>query len=971
MLEIRHNPKNTHENEAFRRIALLVDQFFRENNWKGLMIGNPVVEEYEEFQPDILLITPTALLIIDLKDYKGEVTLPKEGKFATDPWLLNNTVPIRGGNSLNPFDQIQKLRNRYKDILSEYNNRYPHILEELHQGTDKKDHTKGLVLFTGPITFTKDSQIPGLLRWFSISDEQTLLNKLKDFNDGFSYNSNLGNFLKSIFKADPYKIDNKVTTESVTGFEHKFDLWPEQKECLAHIKTFLQSDSRVLLITGPEKSGKSYLIPAITSIIQDLKKTDFKHLVVNNRVANRINSKQQEIHFGSVYSLIYGGEPTTDKDAEETDDEDEDDDSLQIIPIKIDKGWGEDTVLIVDEAQLISSSEHKTDLLRFGSGKLLTDLFTFLKLNQNSRKVIFIGDTNQISFGDETLSAIHPEVLQDLTESPVQVVRLTKTIDNKSLSRISQNMSLAKGIEKEVYNRLVMKESDDVLLVTSEEAFSKANNWLTNNESFVILAYSNEEVEKTNQFIRRNLLRRTEQLTVGDLLVFNNNIRVISTDPLARPIFLYNGMLVKIIEVKDRLEEVVYYKKKTQPVKLIFQKLTVSALDETAPVDILILINFLTSSNAQLTKEESTALRVFLNRRLQKLKNENPFEKSSAYDSMRNDSGWKSLSSLLEKMRQAGNDKKAIEDNEKALRRIVSVYKKRYSNSMRSFQFMNDPYVHAGFVRFGWSMTVHKALGEKWLHVVVNSQMGANSRKNKAYFQWLYSAISRAEREVYLVNWKDHQPLTLTVFNEDNVPTSTEMPRTKNNLSPFVIEEASEAFKAKHFEHFSHPNVVNYVFGLCNSLEQDNFKITDINRKSLWLVKITGKDASGSDFVIALNYNKKGNPGKPRVEKPNQLAEQFLANVTEVTPELSLPNDFREEVYSKWMNEFKASGWSVVSVEPLEWMDRFNIQNPDAWCVFDVQYNSEGFISVIKPFKAKSTEVWLEVVAILRKASDV
>lgn len=938
MLEVRHNSRNTHENEAFRRIASFLDHFFRENNWTGLLIGNPVVEDYEEFQPDALLFTPTALIIIDLKDYKGEITLPSEDKFTTDSWLLNNSVPIRGGNSLNPFDQILKLRNRYKEILAEFNNRYPHILEELHQGAHQKDHTKGLVLFSGPITLAKDSQIPAQLRWFSISDEQTLLNKLKDFNDGFSYNSKLGNFLKRIFLADPYKIDNKVITESVTGFEQRFDLWPEQKECLAHIKTFLESEGRVLLLTGPEKSGKSYLIPSITSVSQDLKKTQVVHLVVNNRVANRINSKQNEIHYGSVYSLIYGGEPVTEAEEHELEDEEEDDDSLQIIPIKIDKNWSQDTIVIIDEAQLISNSEHKTDLLRFGSGKLITDLFTFLRLSKNSRKVIFIGDTNQISFGDETLSAIHPEVLQELTESTVKVVRLVKTDRHTGLSRISQNMSLARGIESGVYNNLLMKESDEVHLVTSEQAFSKANNWLAAGESFVVLAYSNEEVEKTNQFVRQKLLKRSEQLTAGDLLVFNNNIRVINPDPLARPVFINNGMLVRIIEVKDKIEEDVYYKKRTQP---------------------------------QLSKEESTALRVFLYKRLQNLKNENPFENSVPYDSMRSDSKWKGLISLIETLQQMQGDKKTVEESEKDLRKIVSAYKRRYSSSMRSLQFKTDLYAHAGFVRFGWSMTVHKALGEKWSHVIVNSQMGANSRKNKAYFQWLYSAISRAEREVYLVNWKNHHPLSFAVFNEDEVSIGTEMPKSSIRTSTFVIEEASEDFKTKYFDHFSHPSVVNYVFGLFNSLESDEFKVTDINKKSVWLIKISGKAPDGSDFMIALNYNKKGNVTKPRVEKLNGLAEQFILRITEATPELSLPSDFREEIYTKWLTELKAKEWILKSIDSSDWKDRFTIQRKNDWSIFDVYYNDEQCISNIRSFLVSGNEAWIDIVSTLKKAYDV
>ena len=558
-----------------------------------------------------------------------------------------------------------------------------------------------------------------------------------------------------------------------------------------------------------------------------------------------------------------------------------------------------------------------------------------------------------------------------MTESTVKVVRLLKTDRHAGLSRISQSMSLARGIEKEVYNNLLMTESDDVHLVTSEEAFSKATSWLASGESFVILAYSNEEVENANKFVRQKLLKRSDPLTAGDLLVFNNNIRVISADPLARPIFLNNGMLVTIIEVKEKIEEVVYYKKKTQPVKLIFQKLIVSALDEAAPVEVLILMNFMKNPTAQLSKEESTALRVFLNKRLQKLKSENPFENSITYDSMRSDSKWKSLISLLEKLRQTQGDEKTIEESEKELRKVVSAYKIRYSNSMRSLQFRTDPYANAGFVRFGWSMTVHKALGEKWLHVIVNCQMGSNSRKNKAYYQWLYSAISRAEREVYLVNWKDHHPLSSTVFYEDDVSLATEMPRSNKATSTFVIEDASEEFKTKYFDQFSHPHVVNYVFGLVNSLEYEKFKVTEINRKSLWLVKVSGKAPDGSDFVIALNYNKKGIPGMPRVERPNQSVEKFITGVTEATPELSLPSDFREEVYNKWFTNLKTSGWSLEAIEVLEWMDRVAVKNHSAWCVFDIQYNSEGFISIVKPFKASSKEGWSEVVAILKHANDV
>jgi hypothetical protein len=260
-LEIRHNAEQTHENEGFRRIAILLNAFFAENKWDGLLIGNPVVDGFDNFKPDALLFTPNTAVIIDLKDYQGVLTLPNDSDYEREQWYVNSTIPVWGGSSINPFVQLGKLRKAYLEILLKSKSKDPKAFDTLQPQAGKKDRTKALVVFSGPILIKDNKKVPGIFKWFSIADESSLLDKLKDFNEKLYFDNQVASFIKSIFRAEAYKIHHKVVTSISTGFENRFDLSAEQKEVLGHVRDFLkQSNKRILVITGPEKSGKSSLI---------------------------------------------------------------------------------------------------------------------------------------------------------------------------------------------------------------------------------------------------------------------------------------------------------------------------------------------------------------------------------------------------------------------------------------------------------------------------------------------------------------------------------------------------------------------------------------------------------------------------------------------------------------------------------------------------------------------------------------
>lgn len=973
-LEIRHNIEQTHENEAFRRVAILLEAFFRENNWNGLLIGNPYVEGFDNFKPDALLFTPYAAIIIDLKEYKGELALPEDSKYEEDRWFINGTIPVWGGSAVNPFFQIGKLKKAYSEVLLKSKSKNPKAYSELQPEEGKKDKTKGLVIFSGPISFKDQKRVPGFYKWFSITDEVNLLNKVKDFNEGIEFDNQVSSFVKSIFKAEPYKIHHNVITSVNTGFDERFDLWNEQKEVLGHVKQFLQQQkNRILIIGGPEKSGKSVLIHSITSLCYEMKINQVNHLVATSRIANRINSAQKGIQFQSIYGTIYGGEPVKELTNQSPDeDSDEDDDTLEIIPVLNEKDWSAASVIIVDEAQLISDSLHQSELMRFGSGKLLTDFINFLNLSENSRKLILIGDPNQLTFGDQELSSLKSEVLKEISKVDVSSIQIKTSKPFHKHSRIGQNLQLAESIRTNSFSRLQFIESEDVHILDASLAYSRIQEWLSKNLKFVVLSFSNEEADEINRKIRTELLKRTGEIESDDLLILHNTVRVLNTDPLSKPRYLNNASLLKVVKDLGKKEETIYRKNK-QSCKLIFRDLEVTALGESIRFSIKILENFKVSPKAKLSTEEAIAFRIFINRRLTAELRKNPFESSSEFAQLKESPEWKSLNEDLESLKKdltpGQSVKTQINEVEKKIRILTTAAKRRYRYHFRYEFVKQDPFAQSAFVRFGWSMTVHKAMGEHWPYVVVNTQMGNNPRKNLAYFQWLYSAISRSESEVYLLNNKNHHPLSDTIFDENpSVHLGSVMPKPTGRGSSFEILEASTEFIGAHFKEFEFNSVVNNTYSLSKHLANHGFKILEINSKSKWLVKIKGKDSIGNDFCLIFNYDKKGVPTATRSEKQNPptSVQDFLKSLEASEEEVILPSIFRQEVFNLWRAALKDKGWSINAINSFEWSDRYWVIKDEDWCVFDSHFKADDSISFVKVIKLNRIESWSEILSILK-----
>ena len=67
----------------------------------------------------------------------------------------------------------------------------------------------------------------------------------------------------------------------------------------------------------------------------------------------------------------------------------------------------------------------------------------------------------------------------------------------------------------------------------------------------------------------------------------------------------------------------------------------------------------------------------------------------------------------------------------------------------------NNPYFNALQVKFAYAMTCHKTQGGQWQAVFVDQGYITDKHINKEYLRWLYTAISRATKKLYLVNFQE------------------------------------------------------------------------------------------------------------------------------------------------------------------------------------------------------------------------
>ena len=97
------------------------------------------------------------------------------------------------------------------------------------------------------------------------------------------------------------------------------------------------------------------------------------------------------------------------------------------------------------------------------------------------------------------------------------------------------------------------------------------------------------------------------------------------------------------------------------------------------------------------------------------------------------------------------------EQQEQLFNAVMEDYADITVKTERIKKLKGDKYYNALQVKFAYAVTCHKAQGGQWAHVYLDQGYMTDDMLTPDYIHWLYTALTRATEQLYLVNWPASQ----------------------------------------------------------------------------------------------------------------------------------------------------------------------------------------------------------------------
>ena len=949
MLEIRKGTATkNYENTFFREFADNLKKMFDKYSLDGLLIANSECEAESRLQIDALLVTSKVVCIIDFKNFGGKITLPGNAKSEFDfgVWTNEKGEPIKGGSSINPFIQLKTQKKRFIQVVEK------HIQAKLPPSGSSFNsfHTVRAVCFQKPIELIGKIPTKEELN-FLIFDQSNYLETIKDIIDISDKDVTLTkesfDLFKEVFRADIFDTSEKYDqVNDFTSYHTELDfdnLYPDQKSALNEINNFIKSEEeKIFILQGTSLSGKTHLIPFIQDIAFNNQIKEVKLFASSSRISNNL-LKISNLEFESIYSYIYGGNSTVINEKVNADEEIENSLNLEIVPL-LKSDDTEEAIFIIDESHLISDNYHQSVDLRFGSGKLLKDLLEFADLKNSKRKIVFIGDSFQLSIGKKEESSLNPDYLNNEYGFKNRAFQLIDK-ENKS-SIVAEALKAVNCIRQQSFNNLAFNFSENIRTLEKENLKDEIEKSLNSNSNSHILCYSNSDAQKVNYWIKNNILKNGNELTKGDLVIFGNNIRVEDeTDPFAEPKKIFNGQFVTVLGVFDSIT-----KDEKLLTPLYFRKIQIQLKETNHILSFLSFENFRLSDKGELSKEEIISFNILLNQFTEK---EIPNFKSGKYQT---DEEIKSLISKYEIAKKEGKKNPGIMKLRKALQKQL-----RNIPSSDYYKFKNSAQL-----RFGWALTVHKSMSYNWNEIFFNVETGGG-KTNENYFKWIYTGLIRGTQKVSLINYESISPFFKLTINPA-------VPKIENGKELFYVADTtadlsdlnkttSEKFKFPDIENKS--SLLQLFQFVENKIAQNNLSINIINHPNYQeLYEIKG--GLGEFSTISIYYNNKGQFKKPTLMKstPKEFGEELLnllKSENQISDFVFIHSNWRKSIYEKLYQKLKSKNIGFGYIIQVPYKDTIQFNNGTDTLVVDLYYDGDGFFTSMIATSCTNIDFWAEI----------
>lgn len=140
----------THENYMLRTFIQAIMADWQHTDKDVVLIANSM---WNGAEIDLICILPSAVLMVDFKDYKGQLTAAENG-----PWIIDG-IEVKGGSKANPFHQLRDNKFAVMDWFKKH-----HLLQDRNVS-----HTSAAVIFSGP-AIGKPSLSGNVAPWFHTTD---------------------------------------------------------------------------------------------------------------------------------------------------------------------------------------------------------------------------------------------------------------------------------------------------------------------------------------------------------------------------------------------------------------------------------------------------------------------------------------------------------------------------------------------------------------------------------------------------------------------------------------------------------------------------------------------------------------------------------------------------------------------------------------------------------------------------------
>jgi hypothetical protein len=943
-LEVLFNKtENLHENVQFRRVANGLKKLFVSQGWDGILLGNPSNDDYYRFRADGILLYNNGVIIIDFKDYAGEIIFPSNDEdFEKDRWYINTIegerIKIEGGaNFPNPFRQLKAYRQVMYDIVND---------DRLMKYVIDPSRVCALNIFSGPITLNRRTsrKVP----YYQLIQESDLHTFLYDFTSKNAYEKPIAEKFKLLFPADQWQEDIVIEIETKDNVDEPRFIDGELEPVLKEF--FGTEEPGVLILESKDILLRDQWAKMVNTYVLDNLGVETHLWSHSTRIAGKI-FKRSRLITQSLYTAIYGGsqKPITVDDA--TDEQEEI--SQDIVAIRDDSNIDVNDVFIIADAHLVSGSLNQSDLIRFGSGRLLNDLFTFLRFKTTQRKLILIGDPYMLSYGGVEDSALNIKAINELFEDGnIITYRNNEDEDSPDTNLYNTRKSLASCIDQKVFNRLQYTYDESIEEVEQNGVRALLTKWfnqpLVDEPKNAVLFFSKKDARKTNFWIKSNILNNGRALAKDDLLLVNNNINIPDDTGFGHPTKIMNGSYLRILESREEEAKEIKFEKGKNSVILNYRNLKVELLsDSRKPIlSILILENYL-HNEENLDREEQIALRVFISQKVAELKKKFLFEDSIQFQNLQSDKNYKGVISELEILEQKElKGEKVLKKDLKTLttkrNKLERSYKRDYTSSLTTHLRKSDPYINAAYVNYGWAITVHKSVGSQFDNILFKVlQSNDAGITNEGYFRWLYSGLTSVLNKAIIIHPQLINPFKECVFvDEIEISKNPQVIEVKPLLELAEIEISSDLQNLVN-EDFNHNSLA--AIELINR-QLESFKIESVNKFTDYLSKVVLKQVDGDFVTIAISNRGNYKLSVIKVEScPVEIEDVIQKAVNSLYPQdmhTSFPNDFRGEIYRDWESKLLKENITIKLKEQYPNEDRLLLSDDNNILKFNLRYTT-------------------------------